>query len=98
MTEKEFDQKIENLTARFEQRIESAAEHLDKRITRTYQQSRLFRLAARGTSIAAEIGLLTGAKRLADKGNRTAAMWCAGLSAAGLTADLLQIFIFRRKK
>lgn len=48
--------------------------------------------------MAAEISLLAGAKHLADKGKTTAAIWCAGLSAAGLAADVLQIFLFRRKK
>lgn len=98
MTEKEFDQKIENMASQLEQKIETAAEHLDKGITQKYKQSRLFRFAARGTSMAAEISLLAGAKHLADKGKTTAAIWCAGFGAAGLAADVLQVFLFRRKK
>lgn len=98
MTEKEFNQKIENMVSLLEQRIETATDHLDKGITQKYRQSRLFRFIAKGTSITAEIGLLAGAKHLADKGNRTAAIWCAGLSAVGLAADVLQILLFRRKK
>ena len=98
MTEKEFDQKIENMASQLEQKIETVAEHLDKGITQKYKESRLFRFVARGTSMAAEISLLAGAKHLGQKGNRTAAIWCAGLSAVGLAADVLQIFLFRRKK
>ena len=98
MTEKEFDQKIENMAARFELRVETAADHLDRGITRRYDESRLFRFATRGTSIAVEIGLLFGAKHLADKGHRTAAMWCVGLGIAGLVAELLRILVFRRKR
>lgn len=98
MTEKEFNQKVEDMAARFEHRVETAADHLDKGISQKYDESRLFRFAARGASIAAEIGLLIGAKQLADKGYRTAAMWCVGLGAAGLAAELLRILVFRRKK
>lgn len=98
MTEKEFDQKIENMASRIEQKIENVAEHLDRGITQKYKQSRLFRFAARGTSMAAEISLLAGAKHLADKGKTTAAIWCAGCGAAGLAAGVLQVFLFRRKK
>ena len=46
MTEKEFDQKIENMASQLEQKIETAAEHLDKGITQKYKQNRLFRFAA----------------------------------------------------
>ena len=98
MTEKEFNQKIENMASQLEQKIEIVAEHLDKGITQKYKQSRLFRFVARGTSMAAEISLLAGAKHLADRGKTTAAIWCAGLSAVGLAVDVLQIFLFRRKK
>lgn len=98
MTEKEFDQKVEDMAARFEHQIETAADHLDKGITKKYDESRLFRFATRGTSIAAEIGLLFGAKHLAGKGHGTAAMWCVGLGVAGLVAELLRILVFRRKK
>lgn len=98
MTEKEFDQKVEDMAARFEHRIETATDHLDKGITKKYDESGLFRFATRGISITAEIGLLIGAQHLADKGHRTAAMWCAGLGVAGLTAELLRILVFRRKR
>lgn len=98
MTEKEFEQKVEDMAARFEHRVETAADHLDKGITKKYDESRLFRFAARGISIVAEIGLLIGAKYLADKGHGTAAMWCAVLGVAGLVAELLRILVFRRKR
>ena len=98
MTEKEFSQKVEDMAARFEHRVETAADHLDKGMTRKYDKSPLFRFATRSTSIAAEIGLLFSAKRLADKGYTTAAMWCVGLGIAGLAAELLRILVFRRKR
>lgn len=98
MTEKEFEQKVEDMAARFEHRVETAADHLDKGITKKYDESRLFRFAARGISIAAEIGILIGAKYLAAKGHGTAAMWCAVLGVAGLVAELLRILVFRRKR
>lgn len=98
MTEKEFDQKVEDMAVRFERRIETAADHLDKGVTRKYNESRLFRFTTRGISTAAEIGLLIRAKCLAEGGHRTAAIWCAGLGATGLAAELLRILMFRRKK
>ena len=39
MTEKEFNQKVEDMAARFEHRVETAADHLDKGITRKYDKS-----------------------------------------------------------
>ena len=98
MIEKEFNQKVEDMAARFEHRVETTADYLDKGITRKYDKSPLFRFATRGTSIAAEIGLLFSAKHLADKGYRTAAMWCIGVGIAGLAAELLRILVFRRKR
>ena len=98
MTEKEFEQKVEDMAARFEHRVETAADHLDKGITKKYDESRLFRFAARGISIVAEIGLLIGAKHLAAKGHGTAPVWCPVLGVAGLVAELLRILVFRRKR
>lgn len=98
MTEKEFDQKVEDMAARFERRIEAAADRFDKGITRKYDESRLFRLFIRGTFIAAEIGLLIGAKHLADRGYKTAALWCAGLCVVCLAAEIVRILLFRRRK
>lgn len=57
------------MAVRFEHRIEATAEHLDKGMTRPYNDSQLFRLAAGGISTAADIGLLIGAKRLAVGGH-----------------------------
>ena len=96
MTEREFDQKVERATANFERRLETAADHLDKTVNHAWNHSRLFRCASRGISLAAEIGLLLVAGRLADRGNRTAAAWCAGLSVVGLAADMLIAICFRR--
>lgn len=96
MTEREFDQKIERATKNFERRIENAADHLDKTVNRAWDRSRLFRCVSRGTSLASEVGLLLIAGRLADRGNRTAAAWCAGLSVVGLAADMLIAICFRR--
>lgn len=98
MTEKEFDQKVEDMAARFEHRVETAADHLDKGITQKYDESRLFRFAARGISIAAEIGILIGTKHLANHGYKRAAVWCAVLAAAGLAVELLRILVIRRRK
>ena len=98
MTEREFDQKVERAAANFERWVETAADHLDKTANRAWNSSRLFRCVSRGTSLAAEVGLLLIAGRLADRGNRSAAGWCAGLSAVGLAGDVLTVICFRRKK
>lgn len=98
MTEREFDQKIERAAENCERRVENAAKHLDKTVNRAWDRCRLFRCVSRGTSLAAEVGLLLVAGRLADRGNRTAAAWCAGLSAVGLAGDVLTAICFRRKK
>lgn len=98
MTERKFDQKVERAVVNFERRVETAADHLDKTLNRTWNRSRLFRCVSRGMSLAAEVGLLLLAGCLADRGNRTAAAWCAGLSAVGLVGDVLTVICFRRKK
>lgn len=98
MTEREFDKKVERAAANFERRVETVADHLDKTVNCAWNRSRLFRCVSRGTSLAAEVGLLLIAGRLADRGNRTAAAWCAGLSVVGLAADMLIAICFRRKK
>ena len=90
MTEKEFDQKVEDMAARFERGIEASAAKLEKGVTHKYGESRLFRFTIRGIFIAAEIGLLIGGKSLVEKGHRTAAIWwvlrrscCESLHAGG---------------
>lgn len=98
MTEREFDQKVERVAANFERRVETAVDHLDKTVNRAWNRSRLFRCVFRGTSLAAEVGLLLIAGRMAERGSRTAAVWCAGLSAVGLAGDVLTAICFRRKK
>ena len=98
MREREFDQKVENWAARLENRIEASADRLDRNITRKYNNSRLFRFTTRGISTAAEIGLLIGSKYLAQKGYKAAAVLCVALGAVGLISELLQIFVFRRRK
>ena len=98
MTEREFEQKVERASANFERRVETVADHLDKTVNRAWDRSSLFRCVSRGTSLAAEVGLLLVAGRLADRGNRTAAVWCAGLSVVGLAANMLTAICFRRKK
>ncbi len=67
MTEKEFDQKVEDMAARFERGIEASAAKLEKGVTHKYGESRLFRFTIRGIFIAAEIGLLIGGKSLVEK-------------------------------
>ena len=98
MTEREFDQKVERAVANFERRVETATDHLDKTVNRAWDRSRLFRCVSRGMFLAAEVGLLLVAGRLAERGNRTAAAWCAGLSAVGLAGDVFTAICFRRKK
>lgn len=98
MTEREFDQKVEDWAARLENRIEASADQLDRNITRKYNNSCLFRFTTRAISIAAEIGLLIGGKYLAQKGYKTAAVLCVALGTVGLISELLQIFVFRRRK
>ena len=98
MKEQEFDQKVERAAANFERRVEAAADHLDKTVNHAWNYSRLFHCASSGTSLAAVVGLLLVAGRLADRGNRTAAVWCAGLSVVGLAANMLTAICFRRKK
>lgn len=98
MTEREFDQKVEEMAARLESRIEASADKLDRDVTRKYNDSRLFRFTTKGISVAAEIGLLIGGKHLAQKGYKTAAVWCVALGAVGLAFELLRIFIFRRRR
>ena len=98
MTEREFGHKVERAAANFERRVETAADHLDKTVNRAWDRSRFFRCVSRGTSLAAEVGLLLLAGRMAERGNRTAAAWCAGLSAVGLAGDVLTAICFRRKK
>ncbi|HIQ79950.1 MAG TPA: hypothetical protein IAD32_01535 [Candidatus Scatavimonas merdigallinarum] len=98
MTEREFDQKAEDLAARLECRIEAAAKCLEKGATQKYSENRLFRFTIRGISTAAEIGLLVGAKHLSGGGHKTAAMWCAGFGVVGLITELLRILIFRRER
>ena len=58
MTERAFDQKVEDMAARLESRIEASADKLDRDVTRKYNDSRLFRFTTKGISVAAEIGLL----------------------------------------
>ena len=85
MTEREFDQKVERAAANFERRVETAADHLDKTVNRAWDRSRFFRCVSRGNLLGCgEVGLLLVAGRMAERGNRTAAAWCAGLSAVGL--------------
>ena len=98
MTEREFDEKGESPAANLERRVETAAEQLDETVTRAWDRSCFGRCVSRGTSLAAEVGLLLLAGRMAERGNRTAAAWCAGLSAVGLAGDVLTAICFRRKK
>mgnify|MGYP000818069563 FL=1 len=51
MTEKEFDQKVEDMAARFERGIEASAAKLEKGVTHKYGESRLFRFTIRGIFI-----------------------------------------------
>ena len=99
MTERKFDQKVEREAANFERRVEAAADRLDKTVNRAWNRSRLFRCVSRGTSLAGHAqGVVCGEGRLADRGNRTAAAWCAGLSVVALAGDVLTAICFRRKK
>lgn len=96
MTESRFDQRVEDMAARLEHRIETSADNFDKGITRKYNESVFFRSITRGLSATAAIGLLVGAARLVSRGHRTAAVWCAGLGLVALIAELLRILLLRR--
>lgn len=98
MKGKTFDRKIEEAAGRFECWAEASADQLDKGLTRAWNESRLFRFTARGISMTAELGLIAGANYLAGRRHKTAAMWCAGLGAAGLAADLVTALIFWRER
>ena len=110
MTEKEFDQKVEDMAARFERGIEASAAKLEKGVTHKYGESRLFRFTIRGIFIAADSTLqgpsyviraaveVIGGKSLVEKGHRTAAIWCVALGAVGFAAELLRILACRREK
>lgn len=98
MTEKEFDKKVEEMAGRFEKRIEASADRVEKGVNRGYHQSRLFRFTIKGISIAAEIGLLIGAKHLMERGNKIAALGCAGIGVVGLAVEIICIVAFRRRR
>lgn len=98
MTEKEFDRKVEEMAARFEQRIEASADRVEKGVNRRYHESRLFRFTIKGISIVAEIGLLIGAKHLMERGNKIAALGCAGIGVVGLVVEIICIVAFRRRR
>ncbi len=98
MTEQEFDQKVEDLAARFEQYVDTSADKLDKNLTHAWNNSRIFRLTTGGTSILAGIGLIIGARQLAESGHKNASLWCFILGVSCLLSELIRFSIFRRKK
>ena len=85
MTEKEF-----------EQRIDDAADRHEKNITEKWNNSKCFRRSMKSISIMAEIGLILGAEHLAEQGHKTAAAWCAGLGIVGVAADIITSITFKR--
>lgn len=97
MTEREFNRKVEDMADRFERYAEASADRFDRKMTHAWDNSRLFRLVARSGSIAAELGLLLGARHLHDNGFKTAAIWCAGLSLIGLSWEIVRVAAFRKK-
>lgn len=97
MTEWEFEQKIEAAVDRLEDRIEGTADRLDRAISHAYRTSRPFRIASRGISLAAELGLLFAAGELESRGHRTAALWCFGLGASSMVLSGAAALLFRRR-
>lgn len=97
MTEQEFDRKVEGIATWFELLMEASADRLEKGLTHAWNKSWIFRFISRSISLTAEIALLIGAKRLAERNHKTAAMWCAGLALFGLIADFIRIIVLRRK-
>ena len=83
MTEQEFDRKVEEVAAKFEQRVEASADRLDRGLTQMWDGSRWFRLTAKAGSAAMGMGLLLGAaspaaKRFFDSGAVVRSRWACG--------------------
>ena len=98
MTEQEFDRKVEEVAAKFEQRVEASADRLEQGLTQRWNGSRWFRLAAMAGSAAMGMGLLLGAASLRRKGFLTAARWCAAIGIVGLVCEMACSVLWRRSE
>lgn len=96
MTEREFDRKVEEVAARFEQRVEASADKLDRGLTQMWDGSRWFRLTAKAGSAAMGMGLLLGAASLRRNGFPTAARWCAAIGIVGLVCEVICSVLWRK--
>ena len=96
MTEQDFDRKFEHAAERFEQKMEGAADKLDKTVSRKWEQ-KSFRILMKSISFAAEIGLMLCSGLLFHSGHKMWASICFWLGALGLLCDLLRLIFLRRK-
>ena len=96
MTEHEFDCRVEAAAERWEQRIEGAADRLDKAVTRKWAR-RSFRILMRFMSFMFETGLVISAGFLYHAGHKTWASICFWLGIIGLLCDLFRLLFLRRK-
>lgn len=96
MNEQTVEQKIEDAAEVFERIVEDSADRFDEKMNLIWDESRLFRWIAKGLSVAAELALVATAIRLAKRGYKTAALWCAGLGIVGLVISVAMALLFRR--
>lgn len=86
MTEREFDDCIERVADKFE-----------KKITKGWNEQRIFRLGARSVSVAVEGLLIVKAIQEIKVGNKTTALWCFGLGATGLLFEVARLIVFEKE-
>ncbi|MEE0434316.1 MAG: hypothetical protein UDB11_02790 [Peptococcaceae bacterium] len=104
MTEKQFDQLIENAVEnaadRFERCVEAGADHLDRRLNHFLNHfwwiSPCFRRSVRVLNIGSGVAMLALAKHLYDEGSETAAHCCAALGGGALLWELGRLVFLRR--
>ena len=96
MTEREFDQRVDAAAQRFEERVEGAADALDRAVTHGLER-RWFRFFFRTLSFAAEAGLIAGAFSLFQSGHRLWAGVCFWVGAIGLLCDVCRCLFLRRE-
>ncbi len=100
MTEKQFDQLIENAVEnaadRFERCVEAGADHFDRRLNHFWWISPCFRRSVRVLNIGSGVAMLALAKHLYDEGSETAAHCCAALGGGALLWELGRLVFLRR--
>lgn len=100
MTEKQFDQlvenAIENAADRFERCVEAGADRFDRRLTHVWDVCPCFRRGVRLLNIGTGVAMLVLAKHLYDEGSETAAHCCAALGGGALLWELGRLVFLRR--